>query len=386
LQKNYDHQRPHLEKTFWSPAQKIYGYAIDKNNQLAEVPSVLSTVPMWFQQLDQDHAAKMIQTLSAPDQQADWGMRIISSRDPRYDPGGYHFGTVWPLFTGWASVGEYRYHQALPAYSNLRANALLTLNESLGHVTEVLSGDYYQTLATGTPQQIWSAAMVVNPVLGGLLGLNADATSCHLDFSPHIPAEWSTFAVHRVPVGPVTLDLNYRRAPDSIALEVQSNATGNGIEKCSMEFSPAISLRTKITRIEFNGRSLPFHIQTNSSDQHVSVSLPLINGKSTVEIHMKDDFAIGESASLPPLGTASRGLRVISESWSPSRDALTVFVSGASGAHDELSAWNPGQITSVQGATLEKGTTELAKVRLQLPESAPGTDPQASIVFHFAAH
>jgi hypothetical protein len=153
-----------------------------------------------------------------------------------------------------------------------------------------------------------------------------------------------------------------------------------------MEFSPAISLRTKITRIEFNGRSLPFHIQTNSSDQHVSVSLPLINGKSTVEIHMKDDFAIGESASLPPLGTASRGLRVISESWSPSRDALTVFVSGASGAHDELSAWNPGQITSVQGATLEKGTTELAKVRLQLPESAPGTDPQASIVFHFAAH
>jgi glycogen debranching enzyme len=385
LQKSYEHQRPLLEKAFWSPAQNIYGYAIDKNNQLVDVASVLSTVPMWFQQLDQDHAEKMIQTLAAPDQQADWGMRIISSHDPRYDPSGYHFGTVWPLFTGWASVGEYRYHQTLPAYSNLRANALLALNESLGHVTEVLSGDYYQTLATGTPQQIWSAAMVVNPLLSGLLGLQADATDCNLDFSPHVPAEWSSFAVHHVPVGPVTLDLNYRRAPDLIELEVQSDGAGNGNGKCSLEFSPAVSLRTTVVHVQLNGRSLPFHLQTNSSDQHVSVSLPFISGKSTIEIHLKNDFEIGETTTLPPLGTASRGLRVISESWTPSRDALTVLVSGVAGGLYELSAWNPGQISSVQGASLEKGTPELARVHLKLPDSAPGVDPQATIVFHFAA-
>src|SRR3984885_8425815 len=70
--------------------------------------------------------------------------------------GGYHYGSVWPLFTGWASVGEYRYHREFPAYSNLRANALLALDGSLGHVTEVLSGDYYQPLSTSSPHQIWS--------------------------------------------------------------------------------------------------------------------------------------------------------------------------------------------------------------------------------------
>ena len=113
----------------------------------------------------------MIRQLAGPDHQTDWGMRILSSHDPNYDPGGYHFGAVWPLFTGWASVGEYRYHRPLPAYSNLRANALLTFDGSLGHVAETLSGKYYQTLATGSPHQIWSAAMVVNPLLSGLLWL-----------------------------------------------------------------------------------------------------------------------------------------------------------------------------------------------------------------------
>jgi glycogen debranching enzyme len=381
LQETFERQRPLLEKAFWSPAHKIYGYAIDKNDQLVDVASVLSTVPMWFQQLDEDHADEMIQNLAGPDQQTDWGMRIISSHDPRYDPGGYHYGTVWPLFTGWASVGEYRYHRALPAYSNLRTNALLTVDGSLGHVTEVLSGNYYQTLATGSPQQTWSAAMVVNPLLTGLLGLQADATTCHLDFSPHVPAEWSSFSVHHVLLGPVTLDSSYRRAANSIELEVQSTGTG----KCSLDFSPAVSLRATITRVQLNGRPQPFHLQMNSSDQHVSVSLPLARGRSTVEIQMKNDFEIGYSADSPPLGSASRGLRVLSESWTPTRDVLTLLVSGAAGEPYELSVWNPGQISSVQGAELEKGTSELAKVRLRLPDSAAGIDPQATVVFHFVA-
>ena len=64
--------------------------------------------------------------------QADWGMRILSSSSAEYSSDGYHFGSVWPLFTGWASVAEYRYHRELAAYLNLRANALLALDGSDG--------------------------------------------------------------------------------------------------------------------------------------------------------------------------------------------------------------------------------------------------------------
>ena len=123
---------------------------------------------MWFGLPDAAHAEEMITRLADADHQTDWGMRIISSHSRFYDGSGYHFGAVWPLFTGWASVGEYRYHRELPAYSNLRANALMAVDGSLGHFTEVLSGDYYEGFATSSPHQIWSAAMVVSPILRGL--------------------------------------------------------------------------------------------------------------------------------------------------------------------------------------------------------------------------
>lgn len=385
LAQTFERQKPVLEKAFWSPQKQIYGYAIDTNNNRVDTASVLATVPMWFAQLDGDRAQSTIKQLASPDHQTDWGMRIVSSHDPNYDPSGYHFGSVWPLFTGWATVGEYRYHRPLPAYSNLRANAWLALDGSLGHVTEVLSGKYHQTLSTGSPHQIWSAAMVVNPLLSGLLGLRTDATSCHVDFAPHVPAEWSSFSVNHLRTGAATLNLTYRRTPDNIQLEVQSTGAGN----CSMEFSPAVSLRARITGVQLNGRRQAFHVEQNSSDQHITVNLPMISGRNTVEIQMTNGFELSVPSSAPALGSTNHGLRVLSESWTPTRDSLSVLLSGAAGETYELSAWNPGQIRSVEGAELEKGTEQEAKakvkVRVQLPAGAPGVDPQATVIFHFAA-
>jgi glycogen debranching enzyme len=386
LAQAFERQQPILDQAFWSEEKQIYTYALaandnDANRKPVDRASVLATVPMWFSQLDGDHARSMIRHLAGPDQQADWGMRIVSSNDPDYDPGGYHYGTVWPLFTGWASVGEYRYHRPLPAYSNLRANAMLALDGSLGHVAEVLSGKYYQTLATGTPHQMWSAAMVVNSLLSGLLGLQTDVTKCQLDFTPHIPADWNSFSVDNVRLGAMVVNLNYIRTPDTIRLEVQSSGTG----QCSMKFSPAVSLRARIKQARLNGRPLRFEIQANPSDQHVTVNLPLTGGRNTVEIQVQNNFELGEASKLPALGSTSRSLRVLSESWTPDRDSLSVLFSGASGETYELTARNPGQIRSVEGAQLEAGSSQEAKVRVQLPVAAPGSDPQATVTFHFNA-
>jgi glycogen debranching enzyme len=380
LDQAFQGQKSFLDKTFWSSENRIYAYALDANHNRIDVASVLATVPMWFRQLGEEQAGSMIEELATPSHQTDWGMRILSSRDPKYDPGGYHYGVVWPLFTGWASVGEYRYHRPLPAYSNLRANALLAFDGSLGHVTEVLSGKYYQTLATGSPHQIWSAAMVVNPVLSGLLGIESDAARCRLEFVPHIPAEWNSFSVNHVQVGKMVLDMNYQRTPDAIRLQVQSTGTGH----CSLEFSPALSLRARMVRVRLNGHPLPSHVEANSWDQHVSVSVPLVGKENTLEIQMKDNFELSEASSPPVLGATSHGLRVLSESWSSSRDSLTLLLSGAAAETYEFSAWNPEQIVSIEGARLEKKTGPQAKVRVQLPETTPGLDPRATVVFHFA--
>jgi glycogen debranching enzyme len=164
----FETKRRALEDRFWLPPSHAYAFALDTSGQPVDQPSVLATVPMWFGLPDRQHAQEMIGRLAEEPHSTDWGMRIISSHSPRYDPSGYHFGSVWPLFTGWAAVGEYRYHAAEPALANLRANAWLALDGAGGNTTEVLSGDSYSPLSTASPHQIWSAAMVVSPLLRGL--------------------------------------------------------------------------------------------------------------------------------------------------------------------------------------------------------------------------
>jgi hypothetical protein len=217
--------------------------------------------------------------------------------------------------------------------------------------------------------------------LSGLFGLQANATACHLDFTPHVPADWNSFSISNVHLGAQILNLSYQRTQDGIRLDV--DPTQSGVKGCALEFSPALSLRAKVTHVLLDGRPLLFHVEANSSDQHVTVNIPINGKRSTIDIQLKDDFEISESSTLPPLGEISRGLRVVSESWSPKRDSLTLQVSSSTAGSYELTAWNPGQIASVEGAELEGRTNTEAKVRVELPASSGGTDSNATVVFHF---
>jgi glycogen debranching enzyme len=380
LMQAYERQRPLVEKAFWLAEKNRYAFALDKDNKPIDEASVLATVPMWFGVLDEKNAGQMISQLADSDHQTDWGMRIISNRATRFSGGGYHYGSVWPLFTGWASVGEYRYHRPLPAYENLRANALLALDGSLGHVTEVLSGDSYQPLSTSSPHQIWSAAMVVSPVLRGMLGLSSDAKTATLTFAPHVPADWSTFSIHGARAGSAHMDLTYARSAEAIALQVNcTSATA-----CPVEFSPAVSARAQVLGVELNGRPVAFRVVANSEDQHVTTRVSASGKSNTLTIRVRNDFGVSYESTLPPLGSHSQGLRMLSESWSPNRDTFTMDVAGVVGGVYELTVWNPSQAATVEGGELLAAANGSAKVRVRFPPSGSGEYAYGKIVFHFS--
>ena len=241
-------QRATLEKLFWSPDKNFYAFAVDMNGQRIDKPSVLGTVPMWFGLTDQHKSDLFLNVIAAPDHQADWGPRIISNQDPLYSPTGYHFGSVWPLFTGWASVAGYRYHRPLYGYLNLIANAQLAHDGSPGRTTEVLSGDFYTELSTSTPHQIWSSAMVISPILRGMMGLEVNALNSSVIFAPHVPAGWTDFAIQNVKVGAAQLDFKYHNVGEDITLEVERHG-GRNVE---LQFSPALSLHATLITSEVN--------------------------------------------------------------------------------------------------------------------------------------
>jgi GH15 family glucan-1,4-alpha-glucosidase len=368
-------QWPLVNNSFWIADKKRFAFALDKNDKEVDEPTVLSTVPMWFGLPQETTAISTIQQLADADQQTDWGMRIISNHSAVYSGGGYHYGSVWPLFTGWASVAEYRYHQEFPAYENLRANALLGLDGSLGHVTEVLSGDYYQPLATSSPHQIWSAAMVISPLLKGMFGLEKDATKKTLRFMPHVPADWTSFKINDVRVGESVVSLSYEKSLSEITLEV--TRTGG---ECALDFEPALANSALVGRVEVNGKVQSFDQQISAEHRHLKIKVALKEGKNVIRIPVANDFGLSHVFRLPELGSASSDLRVISEEMGDATTPMELITAGRAGASYDLAVWNPALIESVRGAELVKDASGGARLRIHFEAKAGEEYPHQRVV------
>jgi hypothetical protein len=249
-------------------------------------------------------------------------------------------------------------------------------------VTEVLSGDTYQPLAGSSPQQIWSSAMVISPVLRGMLGFQIDAQKKSISLAPHIPAGWNTFAVKNVIVNEQPLAFSFTRNAEEISLIIDSEAANSGY---SLVFAPEISLRAQVISANVNGRPIQFHIDANSADQHVAVTIPIQPGQNTIRIRLKDDFALGITNSLPELGSESHGLHIISTTWTASRDGLSVQMSGVAGGRYDLDVRNIEEIQSIEGADLVKIKDEAGKVSVLFPTDGKSTHGylNKTVTIHF---
>ncbi len=65
-------------------------------------------------------------------------------------------------------------------------------------------------------------------------------------------------------------------------------------------------LRAQVESVTINDRPVAFHVQANSVDQHVTVQLPVSDGESKLNIHLRNDFGVSLTEKFPPLGEQAR--------------------------------------------------------------------------------
>jgi len=147
------------------------------------------------------HPEGCLRQFAADALNTDWGLRDVAGNEKVYDGMSYHQGSVWPLFTGWAAMAEYRGGQPLAGFQLLMENANLTRAQDLGAVTELLSGDFYVPFGRSTSHQLWSSAMVITPILRSLFGISIDAGKKTITVNPRLPAGWDRAAVNNLPLG-----------------------------------------------------------------------------------------------------------------------------------------------------------------------------------------
>jgi len=346
LDQEFDQKQRKLNTLFWLQGPQDYALAIDLNGAPVDQPSVLALVPNWWNLLSLDKAQLFTHRLAEEEHTADWGMRIISAKAPLYSPAGYHFGSVWPLFSGWASLGEYHAHEAEQGWANLKANSWLSRDQAGGNSTEVISGETYSPLSTASPHQIWSAAMVISPLLKGLFGLEVDAIEKKIHLQPHLPFTWTDASLRNVSLGTGTLNLFLHRDAASTTLRVENHGAGN----FSIDFAPAYEPYTTVTSATVGKKSFTVARREGGTDWHAAVETPVPSEGTTVTLRHERLFGISIPAPPPALAETSSNLKLISKVWEADNRRVTITLSGLASQSYEFSVTGAENIASVFGA------------------------------------
>ena len=201
-----------IEAHFYDKGEDFYAFSRNDDGTLDHTATIYPAVAWWDGNMALPQADAMLSRWASNEFSTDWGARDISEKTPFYDPISYHQGSVWPLFTGWVALAEYRAGRPLAGYASLMQNLNLTWAQDLGSVTELLSGEFFQPLGRSSSHQMWSSAMVISPLVRGLFGLDWDTANKQLRVNPQLPADWDHATFRNVRVGETDVILEMERA------------------------------------------------------------------------------------------------------------------------------------------------------------------------------
>jgi hypothetical protein len=247
-----------------------YALGVMADGTLQQQRSALTAVPLLLGVADPGAAAGWLDAIAAPAFSAPWGVRLIARDEPLYNSAGYHSGAVWPLYTGWVSLAEYACHRGEQGQAHLLANARLPFARGQGCFDEVLDGDL-GTAAGVCPDQAWSAAMVVSPVIEGVLGARPDALAGRLSLTPHLPARWNACEWRGLHVGHTTLDVRVGASPDRVIVRLRRTAGG----RLSVTVAPALPAGRSVTRVTVDEQPVEARASESWGCRHAEVSLEL---------------------------------------------------------------------------------------------------------------
>lgn len=324
--------RAKLPAEYYDRGRQFYAFSRNADGTLDNTATIFPAVAWWNGELALPDADAMLDRWASAEFSTDWGTRDISTRTPFYDPISYHQGTVWPLFTGWVSLAEYRAGRALAGYQHLMQNAGLTWSQDLGAVTELLSGEFFQPLGRSSSHQVWSSAMVLTPAIRGLFGVEADAVRHTVRLAPHLPAAWKSARLRNVPIGDSRVDLEMTREGDRLVVRARSAKP------------ETICLVPQSAARDRNCAEAP------AMEREIAIALPAVE--------------IGIPSELPLPGSATAQLKAVDERLDANRYEVTFQAQG--GTSDDLPVRLNRQGVQVTGAQLAG-----SKLRLRFPE-APG--------------
>ncbi|MFH1296089.1 MAG: GH116 family glycosyl hydrolase [Bacteroidota bacterium] len=321
-----------IDPKFWNPTERFYAYGLNRDGSQRTDPTILPAVPAYFGVTDKWSMRYLLDQYASNAFSTNWGTRIIREDSPMFKPTGYHYGSVWPLFTGWTALAEYRYGNYIQGFTHIMNNLNVYRNWGLGFVEEVLNGAEYQPSGV-CPHQCWSETMVLQPVIEGMLGIDVDAPNFTLNLSPRLPSNWDSITVERIRIGNQLVDFSFVRDTTRITWKFTKSEGKDLI----INFMPTLPPGTKINHIWVNGQEYPF--ATFTTNRFISLLVNFtISEMTAIVVDFDEGISVLPLVPCPAPGDRAEGMRIIDAQLKG--DSYLIDLEGLAGTSDTLSIWS----------------------------------------------
>jgi glycogen debranching enzyme len=189
LQGQADDLKRRFNRDFWVDDGQYYALALDADGSQVDALSSNIGHLLWSGIVDADKAPAVAGHLLGPRLFSGWGVRTFAEDQARYNPIGYHVGTVWPFDNSFIAWGLRRYGYKKEA-ARIAAGILDAAAFFNGRLPEAFGG-YDRTLTrfpvqypTACSPQAWSTGTPLL-LLRTMLGL--DPIGEHLVVDPALP-------------------------------------------------------------------------------------------------------------------------------------------------------------------------------------------------------
>jgi glycogen debranching enzyme len=98
-----------FNRDFWLEREGYYALALDGEKRPVTTITSNAGHALWAGIADADKAERVVRRMLSPSLSSGWGIRTLATKQPAFDPIGYHTGTIWPHDNAMIAQGLKRY-------------------------------------------------------------------------------------------------------------------------------------------------------------------------------------------------------------------------------------------------------------------------------------
>ncbi|SCE96280.1 Glycogen debranching enzyme (alpha-1,6-glucosidase) [Micromonospora coriariae] len=201
LEREAEELKQRFNRDWWVADGEYYALALDPDGRQCDVLSSNIGHLLWSGIVEPERAEKLAQHLVGPRLFTGWGVRTLAEGEARYNPIGYHNGTIWPFDNSFIAWGLRRYGFTEEA-ATIASGILDAATYFDGRLPEAFGG-YPRELTkfpveypTACSPQAWSTGTPLL-LLRTMLGL--EPHEGHLAVDPQLPRGMGRIEVLDIP-------------------------------------------------------------------------------------------------------------------------------------------------------------------------------------------